>query len=282
MKFKNIPGLGLLFYVTQTMFFLWDRGNLIHDFIDLISLQCFDQIPWYSWIIVAVFFNVLIFLIFRRLIWNDFFFLTHKIGIKRNFEKIAFDYIDAQVLQGVIYLERKVYGQETWNIDTWTKFLDRNPNIAIGFFDRDQCIGGLSLFPINLARDVDFIQTIRDPANEMEEILAKHPDYIANYGSNFSTIYIPGIALLPYRFRYAGIGTYMIRKGLDLFNNKYKDYIQFPLRIYSIATTFYGERFLIQYGFNAVDINQNNLPRLYVKYFDIRQIYQEFLEGLID
>lgn len=70
---------------------------------------------------------------------------------------------------------------------------------------------------------------------------------LSTKGSTFSNIYIPGIALLPYRFKYSGIGKYMIKKSILQFLRVYQENLNYRLTIYSIATSIFGSIFLKDY-----------------------------------
>jgi hypothetical protein len=100
------------------------------------------------------------------------------------------------------------------------------------------------------------------------------PEYISRIGSKFNNVYIPGIALLPYKFRYSGIGRYMIKKSLIQFLEIYRLQLEYPFTIYSIATSKFGAIFLSDYyNFTIADGGKE----VFYKVFHTEEIFDIFV-----
>lgn len=204
---------------------------------------------------------------------NDLFFISHKLGIIRDFNDIDLKYINEENISDVVQYERKTYGSETWPLEQWNSFFERNKYIAIGAFDKNICIGGISIFPINEEIIDDFITSIIEQGVAIEENF--QPEYISTQGSIFRNIYIPGIALLPYRFKYSGIGKYMIKKSILQFLRVYQENLDYPLTIYSIATSKFGSIFLKDYYRFTLAAGERNV---FYKIFHTKELFENFVK----
>jgi hypothetical protein len=264
------PLVALTGYLAQIIFMIWDKGSFVQDIIRFVFGNKLVGIPILAWIVLA---NIPLLFWLKNAIMNDLFFISHKLGIVRNFNDIDLKYIEEENISNVIQYERKTYGSETWTLEKWKSFLERNEYIAIGAFDKNICIGGISIFPINEEIIDDFITSIIEQGVAIEDNF--QPEYISTQGSTFSNIYIPGIALLPYRFKYSGIGKYMIKKSILQFLRVYQENLDYPLTIYSIATSKFGSIFLKDYYRFTLAAGEK---KVFYKVFHTEELFENFVK----
>ena len=264
------PLVALTGYLAQIIFMIWDKGSFVQDIIRFVFGNKLVGIPILAWIVLA---NIPLLFWLKNAIMNDLFFISHKLGILRNFNNIDLKYIKEENISDVIQYERKTYGSETWTLEQWKSFLERNEYIAIGAFDKKICIGGISIFPINEEIIDDFITSIIEQGVAIEDNF--QPEYISTQGSTFSNIYIPGIALLPYRFKYSGIGKYMIKKSILQFLKVYQENLDYPFTIYSIATSKFGSIFLKDYYRFTLAAGEKNV---FYKVFHTEELFENFVK----
>lgn len=264
------PLVALTGYLAQIIFMIWDKGSFVQDIIRFVFGNKLVGIPILAWIVLA---NIPLLFWLKNAIMNDLFFISHKLGILRNFNDIDLKYINEENISDVIQYERKTYGSETWPLEQWNSFFERNKYIAIGAFDKNICIGGISIFPINEEIIDDFITSIIEQGVAIEENF--QPEYISTQGSTFRNIYIPGIALLPYRFKYSGIGKYMIKKSILQFLRVYQENLDYPLTIYSIATSKFGSIFLKDYYRFTLAAGERNV---FYKVFHTEELFENFVK----
>ena len=264
------PLVALTGYLAQIIFMIWDKGSFVQDIIRFVFGNKLVGIPILAWIVLA---NIPLLFWLKNAIMNDLFFISHKLGILRNFNDIDLKYINEENISDVIQYERKTYGSETWTLEQWKSFFERNKYIAIGAFDKNICIGGISIFPINEEIIDDFITSIIEQGVAIEDNF--QPEYISTQGSTFSNIYIPGIALLPYRFKYSGIGKYMIKKSILQFLNVYQENLDYPFTIYSIATSKFGSIFLKDYYRFTLAAGEKNV---FYKVFHTEELFENFVK----
>ena len=264
------PLVALAGYLAQIIFMIWDKGSFVQDIIRFVFGNKLVGIPILTWIVLA---NIPLLFWLKNAIMNDLFFISHKLGILRNFNDIDLKYIKEENISNVIQYERKTYGSETWTLEKWKSFLERNEYIAIGAFDKNICIGGISIFPINEEIIDDFITSIIEQGVAIEDNF--QPEYISTQGSTFSNIYIPGIALLPYRFKYSGIGKYMIKKSILQFLRVYQENLDYPLTIYSIATSKFGSIFLKDYYRFTLAAGEK---KVFYKVFHTEELFENFVK----
>ena len=264
------PLVALTGYLAQIIFMIWDKGSFVQDIIRFVFGNKLVGIPILAWIVLA---NIPLLFWLKNAIMNDLFFISHKLGILRNFNNIDLKYIKEENISDVIQYERKTYGSETWTLEQWKSFLERNKYIAIGAFDKNICIGGISIFPINEEIIDDFISSIIEQGVAIEDNF--QPEYISTQGSTFSNIYIPGIALLPYRFKYSGIGKYMIKKSILQFLKVYQENLHYPLTIYSIATSKFGSIFLKDYYRFTLAAGEK---KVFYKVFHTEELFENFVK----
>jgi len=264
------PLVALAGYLAQIIFMIWDKGSFVQDIIRFVFGNKLVGIPILAWIVLA---NIPLLFWLKNAIMNDLFFISHKLGIVRNFNDIDLKYIEEENISNVIQYERKTYGSETWTLEKWKSFLERNEYIAIGAFDKNICIGGISIFPINEEIIDDFITSIIEQGVAIEDNF--QPEYISTQGSTFSNIYIPGIALLPYRFKYSGIGKYMIKKSILQFLRVYQENLDYPLTIYSIATSKFGSIFLKDYYRFTLAAGEK---KVFYKVFHTEELFENFVK----
>jgi hypothetical protein len=264
------PLVALTGYLAQIIFMIWDKGSFVQDIIIFVFGNKLVGIPILTWIVLA---NIPLLFWLKNAIMNDLFFISHKLGILRNFNDIDLKYIKEENISNVIQYERKTYGSETWTLEQWKSFFERNGYIAIGAFDKNICIGGISIFPINEEIIDVFITSIIEQGVAIEENF--QPEYISTQGSTFRNIYIPGIALLPYRFKYSGIGKYMIKKSILQFLRVYQENLDYPLTIYSIATSKFGSIFLKDYYKFTLAAGERNV---FYKVFHTEELFENFVK----
>lgn len=264
------PLVALTGYLAQIIFMIWDKGSFVQDIIRFVFGNKLVGIPILAWIVLA---NIPLLFWLKNAIMNDLFFISHKLGILRNFNNIDLKYIKEENISDVIQYERKTYGSETWTLEQWKSFLERNEYIAIGAFDKNICIGGISIFPINEEIIDDFISSIIEQGVAIEDNF--QPEYISTQGSTFSNIYIPGIALLPYRFKYSGIGKYMIKKSILQFLKVYQENLDYPFTIYSIATSKFGSIFLKDYYRFTLAAGEK---KVFYKVFHTEELFENFVK----
>ena len=264
------PLVALTGYLAQIIFMIWDKGSFVQDIIRFVFGNKLVGIPILAWIVLA---NIPLLFWLKNAIMNDLFFISHKLGILRNFNNIDLKYIKEENISDVIQYERETYGSETWTLEQWKSFLERNEYIAIGAFDINICIGGISIFPINEEIIDDFITSIIEQGVAIEDNF--QPEYISTQGSTFSNIYIPGIALLPYRFKYSGIGKYMIKKSILQFLKVYQENLDYPFTIYSIATSKFGSIFLKDYYRFTLAAGEKNV---FYKVFHTEELFENFVK----
>lgn len=263
-------------YFTTIPVFLFSLYSKYSDFFQINAfLEGYlgTYLTYVVWIVVTL---GILWMFFRRSVINDIFFLAQLMGYKRNFHLIYYRYSEFEEIKELIKEEEKVYGRPTWRDEEWRNFYERNNFIAISAIDRERPLGGISIFPI--AKEC--VQEFNDQINKLGATIEDDfdPKYISNYGKKFDLIYVPGIAIIPLRFKYLGIGKIMIKNAVNLFNLKYSEYAEFPLTIYSIATSPVG-RFLLKNRFDFTIPNQIN-PKLQVYriIFSTKQSYFDYLE----
>ena len=264
------PLVALTGYLAQIIFMIWDKGSFVQDIIRFVFGNKLVGIPILAWIVLA---NIPLLFWLKNAIMNDLFFISHKLGIIWDFNDIDLKYINEENISDVVQYERKTYGSETWTLEQWKSFFERNEYIAIGAFDKNICIGGISIFPINEEIIDDFITSIIEQGVAIEDNF--QPEYISTQGSTFSNIYIPGIALLPYRFKYSGIGKYMIKKSILQFLKVYQENLDYPFTIYSIATSKFGSIFLKDYYRFTLAAGERNV---FYKVFHTKELFENFVK----
>jgi hypothetical protein len=263
------PLVALTGYLAQVIFVIWDKGSFVQDIVKIIFGGYLNFIPVWAWIGFA---NIPLLFWLKNSIINDLFFISHKLGFIFNYNNIEIKYINEETIITVIQHEKNTYGSETWSIEQWRQFLERNNKIAIGALDKEICIGGISIFPLNEELIEDFLSEITEIGIEIEDNFK--PEYIARIDSKFNNVYIPGIALLPYKFRYSGIGRYMIKKSLIQFLEIYRSQLEYPFTIYSIATSKFGVIFLRDYyNFTRADGGME----VFYKVFHTEEIFDIFV-----